>query len=155
MAEMTGKKHKNILRDIQNEINKLCAKFTGLIFELSEYTDSTGRKLPMYTMGEDGWLQMGTRYEATTWYTLIDYRAMEPAWEKIGQSKFGLTYYTDQRNRNQPQYELNKSECLYIATKFNDVARAMLVFRWEKLERGKAAINGELLLFHYIPNRTD
>ena len=82
-------------------------------------------------------------------------RTMEPAWEKIDGSKFRLIYYTDQRNRKKPQYELNKSECLYIATKFNDEARAMLVLRWEKLERGKAAINGELLLFHYRPNRTD
>lgn len=30
---------------------------------------------------------------------------------------------------------LNKEECLYIATKFNDEARAKLVLRWEELER--------------------
>ena len=35
-------------------------------------------------------------------------RKMEPAWEKV---------------------------CLYIATKFNDEARAKLVLRWEQLER--------------------
>lgn len=31
-------------------------------------------------------------------------------------------------------YKLNKTECLYIATKFNDEARAKLVIRWEELE---------------------
>lgn len=34
-------------------------------------------------------------------------------------------------------YELNKIECLYIATKFNDEARAKLVLRWEQLEKEK------------------
>lgn len=31
-------------------------------------------------------------------------------------------------------YELTKTECLYIATKFNDEQRAKLVLRWEELE---------------------
>jgi hypothetical protein len=35
-----------------------------------------------------------------------------------------------------PYYSLTKTECLYIATKFNDEARARLVLRWEELERG-------------------
>jgi hypothetical protein len=34
-----------------------------------------------------------------------------------------------------PCYVLTKTECLYIATKFNDEARAKLVLRWEELER--------------------
>jgi phage regulator Rha-like protein len=33
-----------------------------------------------------------------------------------------------------PCYSLTKTECLYIATKFNDEARARLVLRWEELE---------------------
>ena len=33
-----------------------------------------------------------------------------------------------------PCYQLTKTECLYIATKFNDEARARLVLRWEELE---------------------
>lgn len=32
-----------------------------------------------------------------------------------------------------PCYQLTKTECLYIATKFNDEARARLVLRWEEL----------------------
>ena len=62
-------------------------------------------------------------------------RTMELAWEKIDGLKFELIYYTDQRNRKKPQYELTKTECLYVSTKFNDEARAMLVLRWEKLEK--------------------
>lgn len=38
-----------------------------------------------------------------------------------------------------PCYVLNKTECLYIATKFNDEARAKLVLRWEELEHERMA----------------
>ena len=60
---------------------------------------------------------------------------MEPAWEKVNGSKFGLIEYEDLRGRMKPCYQLTKTECLYIATKFNDEARAKLVLRWEFLER--------------------
>lgn len=33
-----------------------------------------------------------------------------------------------------PYYELTRTECLYVATKFNDQARAKLVLRWAELE---------------------
>ena len=36
-----------------------------------------------------------------------------------------------------PCYQLTKTECLYIATKFNDEARARLVLRWEELEKAE------------------
>jgi phage antirepressor YoqD-like protein len=38
-------------------------------------------------------------------------------------------------HKDQPYYELTKTECLYVATKFNDEARAKLVIRWEELEK--------------------
>lgn len=56
-------------------------------------------------------------------------RAMEPAWERITQGKFSLSEYKDSTGRTLPCYELTKTECLYIATKFNDEARAKLVLR--------------------------
>ncbi len=61
-------------------------------------------------------------------------RKMEPAWEKINESKFALVQYRDAKGEMRPCYSLNKTECLYIATKFNDEARAKLVMRWEELE---------------------
>ena len=62
-------------------------------------------------------------------------RNMEPAWEKVAQSKFGLSTYKDSTGRILPCYQLTKTECLYIATKFNDEARAKLVLRCDELER--------------------
>ena len=66
-------------------------------------------------------------------------RKMEPAWEKTCGLKFQLTSRTivqpNGGTREVPCYVLTKTECLYIATKFNDEARAKLVLRWEELER--------------------
>jgi phage antirepressor YoqD-like protein len=64
-------------------------------------------------------------------------RNMEPAWVKVTQRKFPLSEYTDTTGRKLPMYELSKTECLYVATKFNDEARAKLVLRWEQLETKK------------------
>lgn len=65
-------------------------------------------------------------------------RTMEPAWVKVTERKFPLSEYTDPTGRKLPQYELNKKECLYVATKFNDEARARLIIRWEELEKQQA-----------------
>ena len=85
IAEITGKQHKNLMRDIRN-MEAAWEKTTGLKFELSSYQDSTGRTLPCYS--------------------------------------------------------LNKTECLYIATKFNDEARAKLVIRWQQLEKERLMHQG-------------
>ena len=59
-------------------------------------------------------------------------RRMEPAWERIAESKFRLGTYKDANEQLSPCYLLIKTECLYIATKFNDEARARLVLRWQE-----------------------
>ena len=64
-------------------------------------------------------------------HLMRDIRNMEPAWEKVTQSKFGCSTYKDATGRTLPCYVLTKTECLYIATKFNDEARARLVLRWQ------------------------
>ena len=72
IAEITGKEHYNILRDIKDEISKLGTERAELIFELSEYKDTTGRKLPMYIANVQGILQLGARYSADVRYRLIE-----------------------------------------------------------------------------------
>ncbi len=65
-------------------------------------------------------------------------RNMEESWAKVSQRNFALSSYKQaQPNggyKDVPCYVLNKTECLYIATKFNDEARAKLILRWEELE---------------------
>lgn len=61
-------------------------------------------------------------------------RQMEPAWVKINERNFALVEYQDKKGQSRPCYSLTKEECLYIATKFNDEARAKLIRRWKELE---------------------
>lgn len=66
-------------------------------------------------------------------------RAMEPAWAKVNGGNFSRVEYKDAKGEMRPMYQLNKTECLYVATKFNDEARAKLVIRWEELEKERMA----------------
>lgn len=65
-------------------------------------------------------------------------RNMEPAWQKTCGLKFQLTSFAVKMPNGGEQkrscYSLTKTECLYVATKFNDEARARLVLRWKELE---------------------
>ena len=61
-------------------------------------------------------------------------RKMEPAWEKVSGTKFRLANYLDEQGKERPMFKLTLRECMYVATKFNDEARAKLVLRWEELE---------------------
>ena len=76
-------------------------------------------------------------------HLMRDIRNMEAAWEKVNGSKFGLVDYRDAKGELRPCYSLSKMECLYIATKFNDEARAKLVIRWQQLESEKLRVKSE------------
>lgn len=80
VAEITGKEHKSVLRDIRDEIEKLETQgiFTEHIFVLSEYHDKTGRTLPMYVLTRDGVLQLAARYDAVVRFKLIEKVSQPP-----------------------------------------------------------------------------
>ena len=65
-------------------------------------------------------------------------RNMEDAWEKVHGLKFQLMQIRMELPnggyRLVPAFSLTKTESLYVATKFNDEARAKLVKRWYELE---------------------
>lgn len=77
-------------------------------------------------------------------------RKMEPAWMKVCKSNFRLTSRTvvqpNGGTRQVPCYQLTKTECMYIATKFNDEARARLVLRWDQLESAEQERRQQLCL---------
>ncbi|MDR2269364.1 MAG: phage regulatory protein/antirepressor Ant [Sphingobacterium sp.] len=62
-------------------------------------------------------------------------RKMEKSWVEVNGGNFSLVEYTDGKGQKRPEYLLTKKESLYIATKFNDIARAKLINRWEELEQ--------------------
>ena len=72
IAEITGKRHDNIMRDIRVEKEKLDLEGidTHLIFEFSEYQDSTGRTLPQYLLSRDGVMMLAMKYDTITRYKI-------------------------------------------------------------------------------------
>ena len=72
LAELTNKEHKNVIRDIRVEKEKLETEgiSTELIFELSEYQDSTGRTLPMFLLSKDGVMMLAMKYDTITRYKI-------------------------------------------------------------------------------------
>ena len=67
-------------------------------------------------------------------------REMEDAWVKVNGRKFALVEYKDAKGEMRPCYSLSKTECLYVATKFNDEARAKLILRWEELKTKEVSV---------------
>nr|DAN33155.1 MAG TPA: antirepressor protein [Caudoviricetes sp.] len=78
------------------------------------------------------------------YHVMRDIRNMEPAWEKITASKFGLSEYTDPTGRKLPEYQLTKDETLYVVTKYNDEVRAKVIMRWKALELENAELKSKL-----------
>ena len=72
IAEITGKDHKSILRDIRDEIEKLGDERGRLIFVPTEYIDNFNRKQPMFCLTFKGVLQLGARYSAEIRFRLIE-----------------------------------------------------------------------------------
>jgi anti-repressor protein len=74
IANVVGKLHHHVMRDIRDEIEKL--ESGGIssqsMFGLSERTDSTGRKIPYYELTKEGVLQLAARYDAVTRAKLIE-----------------------------------------------------------------------------------
>ncbi len=66
VAEITGKRHDHVMRDIREELESI--KTEGLegqlIFGESSYKNSQNKTQPMYTMGREGAMQIATRYSA-------------------------------------------------------------------------------------------
>ena len=79
IAEITGKTHDKILRDIRDEIEKL--ENQGIkaetIFGLGEYLDKNNQKRPQYDLTKEGVLQLAARYDAVVRFKLIE-RATKP-----------------------------------------------------------------------------
>ena len=74
IAEITNKRHADIMRDIRDEAERLenGGIRTERKFALSERQDSTGRTIPYYELTKEGVLQLAARYDAVTRAKLIE-----------------------------------------------------------------------------------
>src|SRR5690625_3000854 len=71
IAEITGKEHKNVMRDIRSEIKELGEETSRLIFEQSTYQNVRGREYNCYKFGKEGAMQLTLKYDAKTRYLVI------------------------------------------------------------------------------------
>jgi len=71
ISELVNKEHKNVMRDIRNEIESLGKEIGQLIFEPTKRTDSQNKKQPCYEFGKDGAMQLALKYDAKTRFKVI------------------------------------------------------------------------------------
>ncbi|MEG0236534.1 MAG: Rha family transcriptional regulator [Cetobacterium sp.] len=71
VAELIGKEHAKVMRDIRDESDKLGPEISQSIFGLVEYKDKKGEKRPMFNLTREGTLQLGARYDAVTRFKMI------------------------------------------------------------------------------------
>lgn len=69
IAEVTGKQHAHIMRDIRKLLSQ---GVTASNFGLSEYKDTTGRKLPCFHLTPKGCLILASGYDAVLRERIID-----------------------------------------------------------------------------------
>lgn len=73
IAEVTGKRHSDIMRDVRKEIEELGEEVGQRIFALTSYTDKSNRQSPCFEFGKDGAMQLALKYDAKTRYNVIRY----------------------------------------------------------------------------------
>lgn len=62
LANAVGKRHADVLRDLR-QMSDAWQKVTERKFALSEYIDSTGRKLPLYELSKPEILFIASKYD--------------------------------------------------------------------------------------------
>lgn len=103
VAKHFGKRHDRVLRAIRDLLESASTEFTDSNFGVSEFTDSTGRTLPMYRITKDGFmlLAMGfTGKEAMkTKIAFIDaFNAMAEQLQQIGMSLWNQRLELEKRD---------------------------------------------------------
>lgn len=114
IAEKFEKSHKHVLDAIKKLIEELPEDFTGPNFRLSKYTDSTGRKQPMYYLTRDAFslLAMGfTGKAALAWKVryIEAFNAMEA--ELMGQTKKKTKKVSGRKAKAIPEAQPTLADC--------------------------------------------
>lgn len=76
LAEVFGKEHYNVLRDIRETVAKCSKSFCALNFEGAEYLDEQGKSRPMYLMAKDGFTMVAMAYTTPEAMRLLPLRAV-------------------------------------------------------------------------------
>ena len=137
IAELTGKEHRNVMRDIRNMLTELYPN--GVCSDRSTPLD-----LNEYHRGDR------TQYKFLSKGT-ID-AIMDFSTEKaqvVSAESFLHTYINPQNGQSYPEFNLPKRECMILIAGYNITLRAKIIDRWQELE---AQQQSNLLV---LPNFTD
>lgn len=97
LAEIVGKRHDNVMRDIRNEVESL-GEEAALIFEESTYKDGNNQSRPCYIFGKDGAMQLALKYDALTRRrVIVKIEELEKAQIPTGQNLLALAVIEAQR----------------------------------------------------------
>lgn len=120
VAEITGKQHAHIMRDIRNMVDSI-----------KKSNESTsGLVGSEYHRGDR------TQYKFLSEHTqniLLNFATGE----NLPQYQITETFYIDAKGEKRAMYNLNKKACLLLASGYNVVLRAKIIDRWEELELEK------------------
>ena len=125
IAELTGKQHSHVMRDIRNMIvslNKSNESTSGLVDYSSDYhrSDRTQYKyLSEKTQGALLNFCFKTDNKSVSEYSIYE------------------SSYKDAKGETRNMYILNKKSCFLLASGYDTLLRAKIIDRWEELELGE------------------
>ncbi len=131
IAEVTGKQHAHVMRDIRNLVEKINESGSGLVDFSKDY--HRGDKTQYKYLSEN------------TQNTILDWCFGK---DNVSNYLIESSTYKDAKGEERSVYVLNKKACLLLASGYDVVLRAKIINRWEELETGKATP-------YYISNKED
>lgn len=126
IAEITGKQHAHVMRDIRNmieavkKINESTSGFVG-----SEYHRGNRTQYKYLSERTQNILLDFATGKNTTQYIITE------------------ASYVDAKGETRGMYNLNKKACLLLASGYDVILRAKIIDRWEQLESGAATPIGQ------------
>jgi len=107
LANAVGKRHADVLRDLR-QMSDAWQKVTERKFALSEYTDSTGRKLPLYELSKPEILFIASKYDDELRARII-IRLMELELTQKRMMQAQLDYFWDKEDQRD-LYRITKKD---------------------------------------------
>lgn len=121
IADATGKRHADVMRDIRNLLSQLNGNHNERMSALVKKSDDE----PYHRSDR-------TQYKYLRKDTM-DY-IMDHAFEGSGYS-FRLSEYSDMKGEKRPEYLLTQKDVLLLITGYDAVLRSKVINRWEELEK--------------------
>lgn len=119
IAEITGKQHSNVMRDIRSMVDNIKGKFTS---ELASDYHRSERNQYKYLS------------DKTADYLL---NFCKTGNKQIGGYEITESTYNDSQGKERSLYILNKKACFLLASGYDVLLRAKIIDRWEELETEK------------------